>query len=659
MSRAALPILLAAAAALSGLPAARAAEPFDPSGTLLAGTEVLPDLGKSPVSLHLGADGSAAGSFLDPGGLAFGWTGTWSLDGEGALAVDLDPLEGVGDPIAVSLRLSSAGSGKGTVTRDSGTPLVTPLKVKPVHPLPKARGWTALVPRMRDTGTVAAGEFRGTLLVRNLAVPKRKPKPLVLRVFAVSPAGLPGTPATLSLLPGGTARLEGGSLPRLPPGMEEESFQIAVTGGKGFDPALVEIQAIEEVLRGSDPAVPTAGTALPVRWVRGLPAAAAAKRERVPLLAPWFLDDGGAGALPRDAILVLRDMAPFSGGDPAGSVRVSVRTLAGTEVASEDVALPRGAAVEVRPLDLLASPGDLPGGEGQIRVTRTDGTGLPRDTVAAALLSTATSSSVPAAVLSLAVGHPDPDGPSARIVLPWFLQPDDGVSGTRVLIQNLGDAPATLPVEVRALDGTLLASGSLPVAAGATVRADPAALGMDPGDLPGGEGQILLGLATGLPRTLFLAHAEMRLAGTPDALVALPAEFEFSPAAGESFRVGLLDAPESDGSDVGDSDAWLFLRNGGGTAAAVTARVLDATGAPIGSNPDVPFSIAPGESRRISIEEVLALAGAPVSPGDDGFRGTLEVTGTGPGPFSARGVRVRYGPDGEVLPAPANAKFGP
>ncbi len=649
-------LLVAAAAALFGLPAARAAEPFDPSGTLLEGTEVLSGIGESGVAIHFAADGTAAGSFGDPFGLARDWSGIWLLDVSGELDVLLNPVgEESADFITVRLRMSASGKGKGTVIRNQAPESSSsPVKVRVVFPAPKPKGWTAVVPRMRDTGAVAAGEFRGTLVVRNLAPPGRKPRPLALAVRAVGMGGLPGAPVPLSLLPGATARLAGGALPRLPPGMEEEAFQVVVTGGPGFDPAVVEILAVEEVLRGSGAETPSCGTALPVRWARALPRKQAASRDAAPLAAPWFRDDGGAGALPRDAVLVLRDLAPFDGGAPAGSVRVSVRTLAGAEVASASVPLPRGAAVEVRPRDLLEVPGDLPGGEGQVRVTREDGSGLPRGSVAAALLSTAVSSDLPAGTLSLALGQPDPEGPASRIVVPWFRLPDDGTSEMRLWVQNFGGAPMALPVAVLALDGTPLYSGSVPLGPGETARADPAALGLDPSNLPGGEGQLVLGPAGGLPRHLYLAHAEIRLQGTPDAHFALPAGFEAASADGAPFRVDLLDAAETAGSSPGDADAWLFVRNGGEGALSLTARVLDDAGAAVGSAPDVALVVAPGESRRISVEEALALAGAPLS-GDASYRGPVEVLGTGPGPLAAAGARFLYGaafPGGAALPAP-------
>ncbi len=647
-----LPALLLLAGAL---PAAAASTPFDPSGTLLVGSEKQPSLGKTPLSLHLGADGTAAASLVDPTAVAIGWTGTWTFE-DGLLSVDLEPLGNQGDPVLVELLMKGSGSGKGTVIRlGTESVVVTQAKVKAAFPPRKAKGWTAWVPRLRDDGSTAAGSFRGTLVLRNLApVPAKKVKPLKLVLRAATPAGLPGDPLALEILPGAAVRLEGGLLPPLPSGVDGSVLQVLVTGGKDLDPATLQILAFEEVLRGpSEGAV--SGAAVEVRWVRRLKGKELASRETAPLAAPWFRDDGGAGPLPRDARLVLRDLSPFTGDAAPGTVRVSVRGLDGVEVASSLVELRRGEAVEVRPLDLLDGPGDLPGGEGSLRVTAADGSDLPRDVVGTALLGTVASAGVPAAPLSLAVGHPERAGRSARLAVPYLLAPDDGLSECRIEVLSLSGSVVDLPVEVLALDGTLLHAATVPVPAGGTVRVDPASLGMDLAGLPGGEGQVVVGGSGGLPVDRFLAHGETRLAGSPDTFFTSPVRFESAHGAGEPLRIDALDLREKQGSGGGLQDAWVFVRNGGDAPLDLVALLFLEDGVPLGSSPGVEVTVPAGASVRVSAETLLTLAGAPLGPLPDSFRGCLVLRGSAAGPVAASEVQVLYGVEdtgGFAAPAP-------
>jgi hypothetical protein len=436
--------------------------------------------------------------------------------------------------------------------------------------------------------------------------------------------------------------------------VEPPAVQVTVTGGKGFGPAAVEILAFEEVLKGT---VQTAlsGAPVPVAWARRLTPGELGSRRRAPLLAPWFRDDGGAGTLPRDARLVLRDLSPFTGDAAPGSVRVSVRTLAGAEVASAEVDLPRGAAVEVRPRDLLASPGDLPDGEGRLLVTEAGGGDLPLGLLAAALPGTATSGATPVAPLFHAVGQPGDSDRSARLAAPYLLAPGDGSGECRIRVGSLAADPLEVPVEVRSLEGGLLHASTVTLPAGGTVRVDPAALGMDLSLLPGGEGQLTVGGAGGIPVRRFVVHGETRLAGTPDTFFTAPVLFESAHGAGDPFRVDLLDAEETPGSGAGSRDAWLFLRNGGAAALDLVFRAFLDDDAPLGSPEGVPVSVPAGASLRLSVEDLLAEAGVPLSPDPAVFRGTVSLAGTATGPLAATAVQVRRSLEdtgGRVAPAP-------
>jgi len=631
--RAAVAMLLPAVAAAGAL---AAKEPLDPAGALLVGKEKQRGFGRTPVSLHLAPDGTAAGSFVDPSALAIAWTGNWTVD-LGTLTVDLVPIFGSGDPIRCDLRLTPSKA-VGTITRLAADPIVSRTKLKLVHPPRRPKGWTAVTARVRDTGGTAAGDFRGTVILRNLAPPGKKP--LRVTVQVVGDGGMPGLPQERVLAPGEMIRFDGGAIPALPIGIARPAFQIVFSGKKGFDPGNVEILAYEEALRGPfEPS--TSGAALPVHWVRALKRKELAQRETAALAAPWFRDDGGSGALPRATRLVLRDLSPFTGDAPAGAVRVSVRDLAGVEVGAGLLPLPRGAAAEVRLLDLVSDPGDLPGGEGQVRVTAAGGGGLPRGAVSAVLVGTVTQSSVPVSSVTAPLRHPAPAGASAPIAFPLVRATADGSAEARLRLLSLAPDARVVPVEVRALDGTLLHGADVAVAPGETARVDPEALGMDLADLPGGEGQVIVGAGAGLPTDLFLAQGELREAGAPDTFFSLPAEFETPRAPGEPVRLDLLDALETTGSDPGDRDAFLAVRNGGAEDAQLTLRGFGDTGVPLPGELSAPVTVPAGASVRISVEQALILLGIPVDPGGS-FRGCLVLEGTAGGPLSATAIQYRF-----------------
>jgi hypothetical protein len=551
--------------------------------------------------------------------------------------VDLVPVVGSGDPITCALVRTRSGA-VGTVTRAGATPVTTRVRLKGVHPPRRRRGWTAVVPFLRDTGGTAAGDFRAAVIVRSLVTRGRKRVPVTIQVVADN--GLPGLPVHRTLAPGEVLRLEGPSLPTLPPGTERDAIQILISGKGAFRPDLFEVLAYEEVLRGpTEPS--TSGTPLPVRWVRPLKRAELAARATAALAAPRLLDDGGAGTLPRETLLVLRDLAPFTGDAPAGTVRVSVRTLAGAEVGSGLVDLPRGAAATVRPLDLLLDPGDLPGGEGQVRVTAADGTPLPRDSVVGLLAAVVREAGTPVASLAFPLLSPEPPGRAARISFPFVHAPDDGSASARLHVLSLAPDARLLGVTVHDLDGNLLHGTDVPIAAGAAVRVDPEAVGADLAAIPAGECQVVVGEGTaGLDASLFVAQAEGREAGTPDTFFPGPAGFESPHAAGDPVRLDLLDARETLGSDPGDRDAWIFVRNGGASDAALSLRAFDGEGLPLVVGASVPLAVAPGESLFVSVEQALSLLGVPVDAGLD-YRGCLSLEGTAGGPLSAIAIQLR------------------
>ena len=634
-------VLRAAAALLLGALAATAvsgAEPLDPAGALLVGKERQKGFGRTLVSLHLAPGGAAAGSFIDPQALAIAWTGTWTED-LGLLTVDLDPILGMGDPIRCDLRLTPAGA-VGTVTRlTAGGEIVSSVRLKGVHPPRRPRGWTAVVPRVRDTGGNQAGDLRGTVILRNLAPAGRKP--LRTTVQVVGDDGLPGLPQERLVAPGEAVRFDGASIPPLPVGADRDAVGLVFTGrGKGFDPALVEILAYEEVLRGPfEPS--TSGAALPVHWVRAQTRKQLLLREKAPLAAAWFQDDDGAGALPRDTRLVVRSLSPFTGDPAIGAVLVTVRTTSGVTAASAVVPLPRGAAAEVRPLDLLDDPGDLPGGEGQVIVTMVDGTGLPRGAVAAFLVGTVTSSSVPIASVAAPLAHPEPPGRSAVLAFPLVRAPADASAVARLRVINLDSAVRVVPVEVRALDGTLLHGADVAVDPGFTSRVDPEALGMDLALLGGAEAQVLVGGPSGLPTDLVLGQGEVRESGAPDTFFSLPAAFESARTAGTPVRLDLLDALETTGSDPGDRDSFLAIRNGGAVDAALTLRGFGDDGVPLPGDLSTPVTVLAGTTVKISVEQALILLGIPVDPGGT-YRGCIVLEGTAGGPLAATAVQFRF-----------------
>jgi hypothetical protein len=612
--------------------------PFDPAGTLLVGKETQPGLGKTPVSLHLGADGSAAAALVDPQALAVAWAGTWTVQA-GVLELDLDTVIGMPAPVTISLDLKTR-TAVGTITRAGSPPVVTKVKVKVRLPVAKAKGWTAVVPRLRQTGGTAAGDLQSTVVVRNLAPAGGKPRPLRFTAVTAGASGLPGTPVEFQVLPGASLRLDAGTMPPLPPGIAETARHLHLRGKKGFDPSLVEVQAFEDALRGPfEPA--TSGTPLPVHWAKALSKKERAARDAPPLAAPWFRDDGGQGTLPREAALALRDLAPFTGDPPTLSVRVSVRTLDGVEVASSEVPLPRGGAATIRPVDLLGSPGDLPGGEGQVHVTGSSGANLPRGLVAGVLSSTVRQAGVPVAALASGLRHPEPPGRSAPLSVPYLLVPADGSASARVSVLSVVQAPIVLQVLVRGLDGTQLHSATVPLDPGKTVRVDPEAVGANLAQLPGGECQVVVGLGAGISTSAFLADGENRISGAPDTFFPGPVGFESAYAPGDPFRVDLLDVQDTLGSDPGDRDAWLLVRNGGTGPAALEVLVHGPDGLPVNASPPLALAVAPGESFRLAVEDALALLGSPLDPGPVPFVGILEVRGTAGGPLSVQGLQYR------------------
>ena len=227
-------LLLASVLAIPARPAG-AGQTADPSGALLAGKERLPGFKKSAVTLHLAPDGTAVGGFLDPAALVAAWTGNWTDDGT-TITVDLVPFLGPGDPITCVLRRTASGA-KGTVTRMGATPVTTRTSLKRLHPPRKPKGWTAIVPHLRDTGGAAAGDFRGTVVIRSLVATGKKRMPLTIQV--VGEDGLPGLPVHRTAEPGEVLRFEGPTLPPLPPGSGGGAFQVVVSGVKGFGPDTV------------------------------------------------------------------------------------------------------------------------------------------------------------------------------------------------------------------------------------------------------------------------------------------------------------------------------------------------------------------------------------------------------------------------------------
>jgi hypothetical protein len=634
---AAAAVALAALAALAAAtPARAAAEPFDPSaGALLVGKERQPGRGKTPISLHLGADGGAAAALVDPNPQAVGWIGSWTLE-DGELTVDLLPAFGSGDPITVTLLLTPKG-GRGTVLRGGAEPVEGPVSVRVLWPVLKPRGWTAVVPRLRDTGGADAGDIRGSLAIRSLALPSKKRRPLRLKAIAISPEGMPGVPSGIEVPAGETRRLEGDALPVFPVGADQDAFQVAVTGGRGFDPVQSDVLAVEEVLRGAvDPSA--SGTSLPVAWARPFSRKDLEDRETAPLAVPYFRDDGGAGALPRDAVLVLRDLSIVTGDPAPGEARISIRTLDGAEVASSVVTIPRGGSVEVVPLDLLADPGDLPGGEGQIRVTDAGGLDLRQGVLACAMVSTVYSSGVPVASLSPVVGSPEPGGRAARLAAPWVYALSGGGASTRISVTSLSPPARSLPVSVLRLDGTSVFTSAVTLDPGHTVRIDPEALGMNLALLTGGEGQVVAGPQGGLPVEQLMADAETSVAGSPDTFFSWRVLFETGSATGAAVRVSLSDAGDTPGSEAGDLDAWLLLRNGGAASASFEIRAALEDGVPLGSGA-APVNVAAGVSRRMTVEEALGLLGLPA--GD--FRGSLDLFVTAGGPLAVHGMQLRRG----------------
>ncbi len=610
---------------------------------MLEGVEKHPDLGKAPVTFHLGADGSVAASVIDPSATAFGWTGTWTMV-DGLLEMTVPGPSELADDLRVSLRLNPKGSGKGTMERDGFASTTSSLKVKATYPGKKAKGWTALVPRLRNGFSTAAGEFRSTVALRRVDTPTKKKqfRPMSLLVRTLSEGGLPGLPAPVLLPPGGTVVLSAASLPPLPPGVAAGALQVEISGGKDFVPESVVVTAVEETLRGTDPAAN--GAAAPVHWVKALRRREAASLARAPLAAAHFLDDGGAGGTPRETLLVLRDLAPLAGLPPTGSVRVAVLDPAGAEVGAATVALPPRAAVSVRVRDLAGSPGDLPGGEGQVRVTAPDGSGLPRGTVGAVLAGTVRSG--PTAVTSTfaAVEAPEEGVSTERLALPYlYLPDDDGATVVRVQVANLTSGSIDLPVSVLGLDGTVLHADLVTAAGGASVRVDPDALGVDRGDLPDGECQIVVGGFASLPADALVGRAEVRLAGDPATVFGAALRFERASAAGAGVVFHAPDVTEAQGGAAGSRDALVVLRNAGDAPRDVTVRAILPDGTPLVPG-TVTVTVPAGAAARLSAETLLALLGAPVDPLPAVFRGafTLSAAEGDGAAWTAVGIALRY-----------------
>lgn len=585
------------------------------------GTEKHPSLGKAPVTLHLGTDGTAVATVLDPTALAFGWVGAWIDDGSGSVTVDLDPVGGQGDSLIFDLQVKGSGRAKGTLARTSDTAGSSSLKLKSTYPARKAKGWSVVVPHLRTGFETAAGSFRTTLSLRRLDPPgssAKKNRPVDLSVRAVSAGGLPGVPGTVSLAPGESVRLAGAQIPMPPAGLPGGAYQLEITGPKTFAPEGFSIAAVEETLRGSDPAAD--GGAVGVRWLRALKKKEAASLDAAPLVGAWFRDDDGAGPLPRSVSVILRDVSPAMGLPGRESVRVAILDLAGTTVATSIVDLPRGAAVEVPVRDVLDGA-FLSGGEGQVRVTDASGDPLPRDTVAGELVTTVTASAVPVSEARVPLVQPEAAGRSARLVAALVPAPGDGSTTSTLRVLWLGDAATNLPVKVIDPDGNVLLDGVVPVQPGAVARADPLFLGAGGSEFPTDRLTVILGDTAGLPVDRLVAYREIRRDGDPDTLFADLPRFPSPPAGTGGTALHLADLQATQGSDPGDLSATVAMANA--TAGDVTVRARAFVGStPVGSQ-DAVLVVAAGTAPRFSLETLLALMGAPVA--DDPFRGDLRL----------------------------------
>ncbi|MHC4924892.1 MAG: hypothetical protein ACYTG4_12605, partial [Planctomycetota bacterium] len=498
----------------SAVPAHAAKAPFDPAGVILSGTEKNAAIGKLPLALHLAAGGEAAADIADLEGFASGFTGTWTFE-DNVLTVELEPGAEEGSPVTVTLTMKGSGKGKGTMVRGAGEP--APVKVKQLFPGRKAKGFTAVIPRLRHTGTTGAGAVRATVVIRNATVPKKKPKPLTIDMRVLTPDGLPGFLRTVEVLPGETVVLDGGELPGHLLGVESETNQYLLTARKkkGFDPASIEILAYEETLRNLDPS--TSGTAVPVHWVAPLKKKALALRDAAPMVAPWFHDEGGGGGLRRAATLVLRDLSPHSGEPDLGSVLVSLFAVDGEPIGSGEVELSRGAAVSVSPWNLLDQPGDFSEVEGWLTVTAVGGGGIDRGRLSAHLDAPVADNGVVIASVVLPVEPLAPAGTTATLVAPWILVPEGGSASTALRVTNTDDATLNVPVRVLAPDGTTLHNTTVMVPAGEMRRVDPATVGMDLELLEDHDGraQVLLGADGGLPLDTLAFYGEVVQQGDP------------------------------------------------------------------------------------------------------------------------------------------------
>jgi hypothetical protein len=602
--------------------ASGAAAPFDPRGVLLEGTEKHDVLGKAPVILHLGADGSAVAEVLDPFALANAWAGTWTFDG-GVLEAVLPPVGGIGDVLTFSLAVKSNGAGKGSLVRSSEGGDGSTLKVKQTFPALKPRGWTTLVPHVRSVTAQDVSDHRSTVVLRRLDAPSpvaKKNKPLVLLLRPVTAEGLPGRTSSVSLLPGETLRLEGLQLPPPPLAAPAGPWSLVVTGPKTFSPSLVSITAVEVALRTPDPA--HNGGVVGVRSVLALKKKQLSELDSVPLVAPWFQDDGGVGALPRRVDLVLMDLSRAMGLPARSAVRVRVLDPSGQEVASTEVALAPAGSTVVRPLDLLDAPGDLPGGVGQLRVEAVGGGGLPRGSVVAELVTTVTSSGVPVSSARLPVAAPERAGRTAFLAAPRVLAPQDGSASTRLVATWLGTSATTLDVTILDPDGVEVHTALVSANPGQAVSLDPASLGATLSLLPGGEAQVVVGSGSGLPVEHLVAMLEVRRDGSPDTLFPAAVHFEPGPSLAGVRRVHCPDLISTQGTDPGDRFAILALRNGDSSDLAVRVRAFDATGASVGLQ-NALLTLPAGAAPRLSFEELLSLTGVTLGVDLPEFRGGL------------------------------------
>jgi hypothetical protein len=135
-----------------------------------------------------------------------------------------------------------------------------------------------------------------------------------------------------------------------------------------------------------------------------------------------------------------------------------------------------------------------------------------------------------------------------------------------------------------------------------------------------------------------MADAETSVAGSPDTFFSWRVLFETGSATGAAVRVSLSDAGDTPGSEAGDLDAWLLLRNGGAASASFEIRAALEDGVPLGSGA-APVNVAAGVSRRMTVEEALGLLGLPA--GD--FRGSLDLFVTAGGPLAVHGMQLRRG----------------